>query len=56
MAFTEASSEDQKYRVVSANPGCVTHLQVEGFEIKHPLEVVSEYLNQINKTDEMSRF
>ena len=55
MAFTKASGKDQKYRVVSANPGCVTHLQVEGFEIKHPLEVVAEYLDQINKTDEMSK-
>ena len=56
MAFEEVKTKGSKYRVVSANPGCVTHLQVEGFEIKHPLEVVAEYVNQISESDEMGKF
>ena len=56
MAFEEVNTKGSKYRVVSANPGCVTHLQVEGFEIKHPLEVVAEYVNQISESDEMGKF
>ena len=55
-AFAEVNTKGEKLRVVSANPGCVTHLQSEGFEIKHPLEVVAEYVNEISETDEMSKF
>ena len=33
-------------RIVSANPGCVTHLQAKGFEMKHPLEVLVEHLSE----------
>ena len=40
--------DGEECRVVSANPGCVTHLQAEGFEIKHPLEVVAEYVAQLS--------
>jgi len=56
IALTEVTTEGEKYRVVSANPGCVTHLQAAGFEIKHPLEVVAEYLNQISESNEMDKF
>ena len=56
IALTEVATEGEKYRVVSANPGCVTHLQAAGFEIKHPLEVVAEYLNQISESNEMDKF
>ena len=55
-ALVEAMGEGEKLRVVSANPGCVTHLQAEGFEIKHPLEVVAEYVEEMNGTNEMNKF
>ena len=54
--LVEAMGEGEKLRVVSANPGCVTHLQAEGFEIKHPLEVVAEYVTEMNGTNEMNKF
>jgi len=56
IAFAEVGAKGSKYRVVSANPGCVTHLQAEGFEIKHPLEVVAEYVSQISRINEMDKF
>ena len=52
-ALGEVIEKGEKSRVVSANPGCVTHLQSEGFEIKHPLEVVAEYVTEM-KNREMS--
>ena len=52
----EVIEDGEECRVVSANPGCVTHLQTEGFEIKHPLEVVAEYLSEVNEAGEMSKF
>ena len=55
-ALWEVIEDGEECRVVSANPGCVTHLQTEGFEIKHPLEVVAEYLSEVNEAGEMSKF
>jgi len=31
--------------VVSANPGCMIHLESAGVEILHPIQVVAEYID-----------
>ena len=47
-ALNEVMKGKGTLRVASANPGCVTHLQAEGFEMKHPLELVADYLSEMD--------
>ena len=43
-SISETMNKTGAKKIVSANPGCVMHLQAAGLEVNHPLELLEDYL------------